>query len=294
MLEKKITGSGSQTNLNPKSPLIIFDSYYLLSGIFLAFFKIAFPADLADFLSLGSKFAFAFSWFPKGAENSSANFDLLRKSSSFDLAWHYVWFGFAKNKFTIKFSWQKLQVVNRPYFSDILDLRPYRDTTLAYIRGKCVKLICKKQCEMRQIYVQKQLQNAWNLHAKNTAKSAGNPAGYCMAIFYIFQAFSWWFFMELCAGMGKVGSRSNAGVNLAIPTGIALKIFVSAARCQRKGRLALLLGQSHGRDRRRRLRWKGANPTTFSHIFQAFSWWFLMSMCVGMGWIVKPLSQKNG
>ena len=39
--------------------------------------------------------------------------------------------------------------------------------------------------------------------------------------------------MELCAGMGKAGSRSNPGRNAAIP----LKILVSAARCQRKARL---------------------------------------------------------
>ena len=58
-----------------------------------------------------------------------------------------------------------------------------------------------------------------------------------MAILYIFQAFSWWFFIELCAGMGKAGSRSNPGQNAAIPIGIALKILVSAARCQRKARL---------------------------------------------------------
>ena len=45
--------------------------------------------------------------------------------------------------------------------------------------------------------------------------------------------------MELCAGMGKAGSRSNPGVNVAIPIGIALKIlFFSAARNQRKAKLA--------------------------------------------------------
>ena len=43
--------------------------------------------------------------------------------------------------------------------------------------------------------------------------------------------------MGLCAGMGKAGSRSNPGQNAAIPIGIALKILVSAARCQRKARL---------------------------------------------------------
>jgi len=44
--------------------------------------------------------------------------------------------------------------------------------------------------------------------------------------------------MGLCAGMGKTGSRSNPGVNVAIPIGIALEILVSAARNQRKAKLA--------------------------------------------------------
>ena len=45
-------------------------------------------------------------------------------------------------------------------------------------------------------------------------------------------------FYGMCAGMGKAGSRSNPGVNVAIPIGIALKILVSAARNQRKAKLA--------------------------------------------------------
>ena len=44
--------------------------------------------------------------------------------------------------------------------------------------------------------------------------------------------------MELCAGMGKAGSRSNPGVNVAIPIGIALRIIVSAARNKGKAKLA--------------------------------------------------------
>ena len=44
--------------------------------------------------------------------------------------------------------------------------------------------------------------------------------------------------MGLCAGMGKAGSRSNPGVNVAIPIGIALRILVFAARNQRKAKLA--------------------------------------------------------
>ena len=64
--------------------------------------------------------------------------------------------------------------------------------------------------------------------------------------FLYFQAFSWWFFMGLCAGMGQAESRSNPGENAAIPIGIALKILVSAARCQRKARL-WKLSQKNGR-----------------------------------------------
>ena len=45
-------------------------------------------------------------------------------------------------------------------------------------------------------------------------------------------------FMGLYAGMGRAGSRSNPGVNVAIPIGIALRIIVSAARNQRKAKLA--------------------------------------------------------
>ena len=45
-------------------------------------------------------------------------------------------------------------------------------------------------------------------------------------------------FMELCARMGRAGSRSNPVVNVAIPIGIALRILLSAARNQRKAKLA--------------------------------------------------------
>ena len=36
--------------------------------------------------------------------------------------------------------------------------------------AKCVKFMCKNQCEMRQIHMQKTVRNAWNLCAKNSAK----------------------------------------------------------------------------------------------------------------------------
>ena len=36
--------------------------------------------------------------------------------------------------------------------------------------AKCVKFMCKKQCEMRKIRMQKTVQNASNLYAKNSAK----------------------------------------------------------------------------------------------------------------------------
>ena len=35
--------------------------------------------------------------------------------------------------------------------------------------ANCVKFIYKKQCELRQIYMQKTVQNAWNWYAKNSA-----------------------------------------------------------------------------------------------------------------------------
>ena len=44
--------------------------------------------------------------------------------------------------------------------------------------------------------------------------------------------------MEVCAGMGRAGSRSNPGQNAAIPIGIALEKLVSAARNQREAKLA--------------------------------------------------------
>ena len=56
--------------------------------------------------------------------------------------------------------------------------------------------------------------------------------------FLYFSSFFVMIFMKLCAGMGKAGSRSNPGVNEAIPIGITLKILVSAARNQRKAKLA--------------------------------------------------------
>ena len=36
--------------------------------------------------------------------------------------------------------------------------------------AKCVKLKCKKQCEMREIEMQKTVQNASNSYAKNSVK----------------------------------------------------------------------------------------------------------------------------
>ena len=125
---------------------------------------------------------------------------------------------------------------------------------LAKNSANCVKLVCKKQCEMRQIGMQKTVRNASNWYAKNSAKcvkfvlkktvrnasnsSAKNTAKYfiflqillqilrCflhinmahfsvffagkltenwMAILYIFQAFSWWFFMGSVRRDGKGG-----------------------------------------------------------------------------------------
>ena len=132
--------------------------------------------------------------------------------------------------------------------------------------AKCVKFICKKHCELRRIYVQKS-HCEMRLFSANFAVFLAYTLGaffsvFCRKIgrtlygnFVYFSSFFVMIFMELCAGMGNVGSRSNPGVNLAIPIGIALKIFVSAARSQRKARL----------------RFEGGNPTAFFYIFQAFS-----------------------
>ena len=137
--------------------------------------------------------------------------------------------------------------------------------------------MCKKQCEMSEISMQKKLckMRQFNMQ-KTTAKCvnflqilrfflhinlarfpvffAGKFAENCMAIFRIFQAFSWGFFTELCAGMGKAGSRSNPGQNVAIPIGIALKILVFAARNQRKAKLAPKLENAVSDVTRRRRR----------------------------------------
>ena len=40
------------------------------------------------------------------------------------------------------------------------------DMFLIRMHAKCVKFMCKKRCEMRQIYVQKTVRNASNLCAK--------------------------------------------------------------------------------------------------------------------------------
>ena len=45
----------------------------------------------------------------------------------------------------------------------------------------------QKTVQKREINMQKTVQNASNLYAKNNAKFAAD----CMAIFLIFQAFSW-------------------------------------------------------------------------------------------------------
>ena len=77
--------------------------------------------------------------------------------------------------------------------------------------AKCGKFTCKKQCEMRQIYMQKTQRNAllfckffiYFLHmnlAHFSVFFAGKFAGNCMVIFHIFRAFSWWFFMGCVRG----------------------------------------------------------------------------------------------
>ena len=98
---------------------------------------------------------------------------------------------------------------------------------------------------MREINMQKTVRNAANLHAKNTAKCVtflqifhiffayefcAFFSVFCRKIcrklcgnFLYFSSFFMMIFMKLCAGMGKAGSRSNPGVNVAIPIGIALK-----------------------------------------------------------------------
>ena len=113
---------------------------------------------------------------------------------------------------------------------------------------------------MREINMQKTVRNASNLHAKNTAKCVtflqifhiffayefcAFFSVFCRKIcrklcgnFLYFSSFFVMIFMKLCAGMGKAGSRSNPGVNVAIPIGIALRILVFAARNQRKAKLA--------------------------------------------------------
>ena len=69
----------------------------------------------------------------------------------------------------------------------------------------------KKHCEMRQIYMQKTLRNAllfckfsiYFLHmnfAHFSVSFAGKFAENCVAIFYIFQAFSWWFLWNCVQG----------------------------------------------------------------------------------------------
>ena len=70
--------------------------------------------------------------------------------------------------------------------------------------AKCGKFMCKKQGEMRQIYVRKTVRNAANLCAKTRAKcgkfkckkhcemchfSANFPYNFCIRIWRIFQCF---------------------------------------------------------------------------------------------------------
>ena len=96
--------------------------------------------------------------------------------------------------------------------------------------------------------MQKTVRNAVNLCAKNTAKCVTflhmNLAHFQCFLQEIVWQFSIFFklfrddFYGMCAGMGKAGSRSNPGVNVAIPIGIALVKIVSAARNQRKAKLA--------------------------------------------------------
>ena len=104
------------------------------------------------------------------------------------------------------------------------------------------------------------MRNTANLNAKNTAKCVTFLQIFHIILVFEFGAFFSVFcrkvcrklygnflyvssffvmiFMGLYAGMGRAGSRSNPGVNVAIPIGIALRIIVSAARNQRKAKLA--------------------------------------------------------
>ena len=63
-----------------------------------------------------------------------------------------------------------------------------------------------------------------------SALFSGKFAENCIEFSIFFKLFHDDFFMGLCAGMGTAGSRSNPGVNVAIPIGIALVKIVSAAR----------------------------------------------------------------
>ena len=102
--------------------------------------------------------------------------------------------------------------------------------------ANCVKFICKKQCEMCEISMQKTVRIASNLYAKNSAKCvnflqilrcflqitlahfsvvfAGKLAENWMAILYIFKLFRDDFYVTVCRdGKGgiSVKSRSNCG-----------------------------------------------------------------------------------
>ena len=98
----------------------------------------------------------------------------------------------------------------------------------------------------RQFYMQKTLRNASILYAKKTAKCVNfickKHCKICREIcrkvygnfLYFFKLFRDDFKWNCVQGW----ERRDPGQNAAIPIGVALKILVSAARCQRKARLA--------------------------------------------------------
>ena len=101
--------------------------------------------------------------------------------------------------------------------------RTLRNASSLYAKNgaKCVKFICKKHCEMR--YFSANFPYIFS-HINFAHFSVFFCRKICMKLYGNFPYFSSFFvmiFYWMCAGMGKAGSRSNPGVNVAIPIGIA-------------------------------------------------------------------------
>ena len=167
--------------------------------------------------------------------------------------------------------------------------------------AKCVKFICKKHCELRQIHMQETLRIASNLCAKKSLRNASIFCKFCRVsciyIRRIFQCFLqenrknivW----QLCIFFklfrddfyGTVCRDGKCG----IPVKSRCKFGNPDRDCTENIRFC------SAKSTKSEIEMKGWKSDGLFLYLQAFSWWILMTMSLGMGWagILWKLSHRN-